>query len=393
LDFVSGVVGFPDVEKSKARINPNPQASKTITPSVVRARYNCSNAIGSNPNNMHAVAEFQAQYYLPSDLKQFWTDYVSYAPFEKVAKVIGTDGASPGIEASLDVEYIMSVSPNITTWFYSMKNFNFWDDLTKWAAELANESTIPWVHSVSYGSQGDYPSNAYMNRLSQDLQKIGTRGVSIMFASGDSGSGCGASYSSCDCEFFPSFPATIPYVTSVGATRFLSGNTGAEGAVYLFKSGGGFSIDPFDQPSYQESAVSNYFSSGVKMPQSCAYNASGRGTPDVSALGDEYFQVINGGSVISVGGTSASSPSFSAVISLLNDIRLNKGKTTLGFLNPWIYQTAASTPGAFFDVTVGNNIVTGCCTAGNPGGFDCAVGWDPVSGVGTPNYAVLSTLM
>jgi len=236
-----------------------------------------------------------------------------------------------------------------------------------------------------------------MARLSQDLQAIGTRGVSIIFASGDDGSGCqsGTEMTSeklCDCTFNPSFPATIPYVTSVGATRFLKGNTGAEGAVYLFKSGGGFSIDPFNIPDYQADDVTGYLKSGVTLPPACAYNASGRATPDVSALGDEYFQVVNGGSTISVGGTSASSPSFAAVMSLLNDLRLSKGKTTLGFLNPWIYETASKTPGAFFDVTNGDNEVTSCCVSGQSG-FLCAVGWDPVTGVGTPNYAVLSTLV
>jgi len=234
-----------------------------------------------------------------------------------------------------------------------------------------------------------------MARLNTEMQKIGTRGVSIIFASGDSGAGCqgGASNTKvCDCEFYPSFPATMPYITSIGATRFLTGNTGPEGAVYLFKSGGGFSIDPFDQPSYQTSAVAGYLASGVKMPQACAFNASGRATPDASALGDEYFQVVNGGTVISVGGTSASTPSFSGVISLLNDLRLTAKKPTLGFLNPWIYTTAANTPNAFFDVTVGDNEVADCCKSGAIGGFECAVGWDPVTGVGTPNYAVLSTL-
>jgi len=129
------------------------------------------------------------------------------------------------------------------------------------------------------------------------------------------------------------------------------------------------------------------------MPEACAFNATGRATPDVSALGDIHFQVINGGSKIVVGGTSASSPSFSAILTLLNDIRLNNNKPTLGFVNPWIYQTAASNPNAFFDVTVGDNIVAGCCRSAKLGGFECATGWDPVTGVGTPNYAVLSTLV
>jgi len=98
--------------------------------------------------------------------------------------------------------------------------------------------------------------------------------------------------------------------------------------------------------------------------------------------------VIQSGSVEVVAGTSASTPTFAAVVSLLNQARLKAGKPVLGFLNPWIYQVAASTPTAFFDVTVGSN-PDGCCFKG----FPCEVGWDPVTGVGTPNYEVLKTLL
>jgi len=295
----------------------------------------------------------------------------------------------------LDIEYIMGVAPNITTHFYSLAAFNFYNDLLTWTGEIDNETNPPFIHSVSYGSQGDYPTDDYRTRLDQEFQKIGLRGISIIFASGDSGSGCeggGLNAAACDCTFYPSFPATCPYVTSIGATAFLSGNSGPEGAVINFKSGGGFS-QFFPTGPFQTSEVAQYLASGVKMPEACAFNAAGRGTPDAGALGDTHFQVVNGGSTISVGGTSASAPSFSAIMSLLNDQLLNEGKPTLGYLNTWIYQTASTTPGAFFDVTSGDNINSLCCKSGAESGFECAVGWDPVSGVGTPNFAVLSTLI
>jgi tripeptidyl-peptidase-1 len=187
------------------------------------------------------------------------------------------------------------------------------------------------------------------------------------------------------------FPATSPYVTSVGATAFITGNSGPESAVSLFKSGGGFSYI-FSTTSEQAADVEAYFNSGVQLPEACAYNATGRATPDVSALGDEAFQVYQGGSITSVGGTSASAPTFSSIISYLNEQRLNAGKAPLGFLNPWVYQSA-QTKGAFFDVTQGDNKTPRCCRSGALGGFECAKGWDPVTGVGTPNYAVLKTLV
>jgi tripeptidyl-peptidase-1 len=400
IDLVSGAVGFPDMAGPKVKVNPTPKSGPrdmTITPTVIRARYNISSTlVGTNSGNMHAVAEFQAQYYAPTDLKQFWSTYVPFAPFQAVAGVVGqNDPTSPGVEASLDIEYLMGVAPNITTYFYSLKNFNFYNDLLTWTGELDNETNPPFINSVSYGSQGDYPTDSYRSRLNNEFMKLGARGLSIIFASGDDGAGCqgdGVTAQSCDCTFYPSFPATCPYVTTIGATRFLNGNSGPEGAVEAFKSGGGFS-QYFQIPTYQSSDVTSYLQSGVQMPEACAFNASGRATPDAAALGDVYFQVVNGGNTISVGGTSASAPTFSAVMSLLNDQLLNEGKSVLGFLNPWIYQTAASSPKAFFDVTVGDNINSGCCSSGAESGFECATGWDPVTGVGTPNFAVLSNLI
>jgi len=400
VDLVSGIVGFPNNPRVVPKIRQNaPQSGKPIDPVVIRTRYNTS-VICTNANSSHAVAEFQAQYYSPTDLSTFWKNYVPFAPFKPVAKVVGVNQpSSPGIEASLDIQYIMGVAPNATTWFYSMAQFNFWNDLVTWSALLNNETTLPYVHSVSYGAQGDDPDSAYQNRLDAEFQKLGVRGVSVMFASGDDGSGCsdgdydGPVNDACDCMMNPSFPATCPHVTSVGATRFLTGNSGPEGAVQAFGSGGGFSTDDFPVQSFQQADVQAYLSSGIALPEPCSFNSSGRATPDVSALGDVYFQVVNGGSTISVGGTSASSPTFSAIITLLNDLRFNHGKSSLGFLNPLIYQIASTSTSAFFDVTNGNNIVGGCCSGGGEDGFLCAKGWDPVSGVGTPNYEALAPIV
>ena len=47
---------------------------------------------------------------------------------------------------------------------------------------------IPLVHSVSYGNdEAQQTSVAYMESVNAEFQKIGVRGVSILFASGDQG--------------------------------------------------------------------------------------------------------------------------------------------------------------------------------------------------------------
>jgi len=393
VDFVSYLVGLPEITRPATAFESKDKvrAGTDITPDIIRARYNCSNVIATASTNSHAVAEFQGQSYSPSDLSEFFTKYVTNSNADTVAQVIGQNNPDhPGIEASLDIEYIMGVAPNVTTWFYGMKSFDFYSDLQTWLGELNNETDAPWVHSVSYGSQGDYPSQTYMDRSDTEYQKLGARGLSIIFASGDSGAECTEKCKA----LFPSYPSTSTYVTAIGATRFLTGNSGPEGSVIAFKSGGGFSTwNPV--PDYQAAATAAYLAQNIQFPPPGTYDPSNRANPDFGALGAEHFQVVVGGKTTSVGGTSASAPSFAAVVSMLNDLRLSSGSTTLGFLNTAFYQYA-QTPGAFFDVVDGNN-KNGCisseCGTNYIDGYLCSPGWDPVTGYGTPNYAILSTLI
>ena len=80
-------------------------------------------------------------------------------------------------------------------------------------------------------------------------------------------------------------------------------------------------------------------------------------------------------------GTSASTPTVAGIISLLNDARLQNNKSTLGFLNPFLYQNAAT----MYDVTTGHN--EGCLPRDI--GFYASTGWDPVTGCGTPNFPAM----
>lgn len=153
-----------------------------------------------------------------------------------------------------------------------------------------------------------------------------------------------------------------------------------------FGSGGGFSSQ-FDQTNavWQQAATAKYLKTVDQstLPPTGSYPPTGRGTPDVSALGEGY-QVYVGGHPESVGGTSASSPAFASMVSLLNEARLNAGKKPMGFLNPFLYQNEE----AFTDITLGSNKVG---RGGNklPYGWECSAGWDPATGLGTPLFSKL----
>jgi len=309
--------------------------------------------------------------------------------FDTVAKVVGpNDKNSPGDEASLDIQYLMGIAPNATTWFIQFSSEGFWTNFASWITYLGNTTGVPLIHSVSWGSSQfafGFPSREYRERMEVEIQKLGTQGFSILIASGDNGAGCFLD----KCRFLDDYPAESKYVTAVGATGFISGNTGEERAVNYpgeFTSGGGFSW-LFPRPSYQDAVVQYYLDNSPNLPPNSSYNASGRGTADISALGSIEFQVVIGGSVQLIGGTSAATPTFAAIITLLNDVRFNNNLPPLGFLNPLLYHIAQENPAAFFDVTVGNDFWP--CDCPNQNGFTCYQGWDPATGMGTPNFAVL----
>jgi tripeptidyl-peptidase-1 len=98
----------------------------------------------------------------------------------------------------------------------------------------------------------------------------------------------------------------------------------------------------------------------------------------VSSLGLKLATVYLG-NAYGIGGTSASAPTVAAIVTLLNEERLQAGKGPIGFLNPTFYKH----PEAFNDITEGGN--PGCGTEG----FKAQPGWDPVTGLGTPDYQKL----
>jgi tripeptidyl-peptidase-1 len=227
--------------------------------------------------------------------------------------------------------------------------------------------------------------------------KLGLAGITFLYSSGDNGvaGNGGVCCTEAKCAgstfndgttgtFNPAFPGTCPYITSVGATQ-VKANTSVsdpqpeEACETVIHSGGGFS-NVFAMPDYQNAQVSAYFNAHNPPYTATQYNNSQtvRGYPDVSANGANYVVAVDG-SITLVFGTSASAPTFGSIITLINEERVKAGNPPVGFINPAIY----ANPGAFNDIVSGGN--PGC---GTPG-FSAVEGWDPVTGLGTPNYEKL----
>jgi len=287
------------------------------------------------------------------------------------------------VEALLDIEYIEAVANPIPLTVIYLSTFSLLD----WVDQVISMEDPPLVHSVSYGNDEVQQTSAeYMESVNTQFMTAGAMGLSILFASGDQGvwgrSGVGATYN-------PDFPAGSPYVTAVGGTDFATKSVIGEETAWSC-GGGGFS-DEFATPEWQADAVADYFSKAKAasvLPDSDLYNSTGRGYPDVSALGGQvnpYCVGIKGGSFGGVSGTSASCPVVAGVFAQLNNLRLANKKSSLGWLNPLIYTNGD----CFNDVNDGsmNN-----CNRGTTG-FAALSGWDPATGFGSPNYECLAKLM
>eukprot|EP00933_Yihiella_yeosuensis_P044839 TRINITY_DN40113_c0_g1_i1.p1 TRINITY_DN40113_c0_g1~~TRINITY_DN40113_c0_g1_i1.p1 ORF type:complete len:568 (-),score=86.09 TRINITY_DN40113_c0_g1_i1:139-1842(-) len=354
-------------------------------PSSIRSLYGLGSTEATGvKNNTQQVAGFLGNYFSPSDLQTFFNEYYPAAKGRKPTVVGPNNPGNPATEGSLDVQYIMSIGANVsTTYWYTSgqrpypggENEPFVDWLTEVVA-LPDES-LPTVVSVSYADEENVIDAAFADRVDVEFQKLGVRGTSLLFGSGDNGV-TGDKGACPKNSFVPWWPASSPFVTAVGATEEYEKDQAAT------FSGGGFS-DRYKAPAFQRSAIEAYLKNAAKLPPSTFYNHTGAGFPDVAAVGMNFW-VVNSGIPDEVGGTSAATPTFAGIVSLLNDARMASGRRPLGHLNQLFYKH----PEVFTDVTRGSNPGGGGCGVG---GFTCSPGWDPVSGLGTPWYPSMLKLV
>ncbi|KAF7373906.1 Subtilisin-like protein [Mycena sanguinolenta] len=389
-----------------------------VTLDCLRALYNFDFTPVSGDAN--TVAEFGANVYRPSDLNLFFEmyepDQVGHIP-----TLISVEGGDPTVagdlgEPSLDIELMMGLlgpGQNVSLYQVAQPSASL-DPTDELLAALdgsycsvlsvstegitdCGDKPQTNVISISYHFNPDINSpsiSPVVQRQCTEFGKLSLTGLTFIASSGDGG----VAYSQLqeclvngtlaftDGSFVGQLPASCPFITAVGATSVAAGASTdqVEESTTAFASGGGFSNN-FARPVWQDAAVQNYLDNFVPDYAASVFNRSGRAYPDVAANGWPLVIAQSGQFVLS-GGTSASAPIFASVIAAVNDARIAAGKSPVGFINPAVsiiilYSHAFE--GAFNDVTVGSN--PGCGTEG----FPAAPGWDPVSGLGTPNFEKL----
>ncbi|KAF2875682.1 tripeptidyl-peptidase-like protein [Massariosphaeria phaeospora] len=405
-EVVNGIMGGPEAVEERC--------NTTTTPTCLRNLYNFADyKVDTTVNVTVGVSGFLEQYARFKDFAQFAASFAPWAVGSNFTwtsvngGILDQRATNDSTEANLDIQYTAGlVAPGINTNYYSTPARGLLvPDLDQpTPKDNANEpylefftyllgledEELPQVLTTSYGEDEQSVPAEYANKVCDMIGQLGTRGVSVIFSSGDTGVGsaCQSNDGKNTTRLLPIFPASCPYVTSVGGTTYVQ----PERAVYF--SSGGFS-DLWARPSYQDAAVTGYLQK-LGSQWSGLYNAQGRGFPDVAAQGTRY-RVVDKGTEVSVGGTSASAPTFASVVALLNNARLSAGKPPLGFLNPWIYSQAYQ---GLNDITLGGS--TGCTGRSMYSGlktpfvpyasWNATAGWDPVTGHGTPDFQKLLKL-
>jgi subtilase family serine protease len=314
--------------------------------------------------------------WLPSDLK-LAGECFGYSP-PRVDQM-QADGVPTAInnandETSLDLETAAALAPKAQ--FRLVQATPAGGGLLDgFSRALSDPGGVPDVISLSYGGCAmaeNAAAPAFTSAIDAVLAMAALTGVSSFVAAGDSGSticpGAGGTTLS--------YPAVSPFVTAVGGTRLTLGKGNARvsetvwnDSAYGAKAAGGGALSRKEpRPVYQDGFV----------PQ------NHRAVPDVSALADiipGWPEVLDD-TLQPVGGTSGSTPFVAAATALVDGSQRAAGRPRIGQANGWLYK-AASHPGAFFDITKGDNDLAGvgCCQA--------TVGYDLASGLGVPNWAVL----
>jgi subtilase family serine protease len=317
-------------------------------------------------------------------------DYVNASPSAVAHNKNMQTEISWGYETTLDVEWAHAMAPGAgialvvvpvaeTQGVQGLQNL---ENAQQWA--LDNHLGTTWSDSFATTEQA-FHNDAVIERMNHLYATAASDGVSAFFASGDSGvqntDKQGRTYP------YPTvnFPSSSPDVVSVGGTEIAappptitSYQPESTWNDCCGSGGGGYSA-VFSEPPFQ-SGASIADPSGMRGLPDVSYNAA----IISSILIWESFDPTAPPSWVIIGGTSAAAPQWAAL-----DAIANQADGQLGFLAPRLYQvyTGASYHSAFHDITTGNN------SWGGVTGYDAGPGWDPATGLGTPDaYQLVQAL-
>ncbi len=377
---VQAVLGLDDRPQARAHIvAADPKAVRTsYTPVEVGALYKFPAGADGTGQTL-AIVELGGGFDR-ADLDAYFsalgipTPSVTAVGVDGASNVSGQDPNGADGEVLLDIEVAGAVAPQAKVMVYFAPNTDagFLDAI----ADASHATATPTAISISWGASEDSWTAQARIALDNAIADAVALGVTVTAAAGDSGSSdspSGASAAHVD------FPASSPNALACGGTTLHAGagaitsetvwNDGPSGGA----TGGGVS-DVFALPRWQ---------TDVGVPARAGDSATrGRGVPDVAGNADPRtgYRVRVDGTDTVIGGTSAVAPLWGALVCLLSHVANRK----LGLLQQVLYagvQAGAAAPG-FRDITDGDN-----------GAYQAAQGWDPCTGLGSPDGTALLALL
>ena len=343
--------------------------SVSYTPSQIQSAYGFNKLSNDGTGQTIAIVDAYDDPTIQTDLQNFDTTFgLTNPPSLKVMSQTGSTTSLPGtdstkgweVEESLDVEWAHALAPGakiVLVEANSASDADLFAAVTT-AANLAGVSVV----SMSFGG-GEFSSEASYDSVF--TTPAGHQGVTFVASTGDNGAPGG-------------FPAYSSNVLAVGGTTLSvdsSGNYVSESGW----SGSGGGISTYEsQPSYQNGVVTQ--TTTKRAIPDVAFDAD----PNSGVVVCDSFSYGTGNPWVTLGGTSFSAPAWGAIISIVDQGRVQNGLGSLDGATqtlPMIYQLAETTPSAFHDVTSGNN------------GHAAGTGYDLVTGLGTPVVNVLAAAM
>ncbi|GAA2839731.1 S53 family peptidase [Kitasatospora paracochleata] len=342
------------------------------------------------------------------------------APPEKAKSPGQEDKSAWALEVALDVETAHAIAPKanillVSTPTAETLGVQGFPQMMN-AEQYVVDHHLATVISQSFASaEGAFGSAQSIENLRHAYKSAAAGGVTVLGSSGDDGSmgskktPVGGKGGTTLPDPAVEWPASDPLVTGVGGTYLCTdpnatsgrtadsasqpakcqANPGAAEVGWTF-SGGGFS-QVFDRPAYQSQLPAGSTPIGTKrgVPDIALQASSGTGAlVYVSLPRDGQGGLDCGGTPCSagwydIGGTSLACPEWAGLVAIADQI--NGGG--LGPINPALYRLAAdpaSYAADFYDITLGNNTADPSVP-----GYPATTGWDPVTGLGTPNAAKL----
>ncbi len=364
--LVTGVFGLDQRSQARTQFRVGSAPTEQYTPVEIASRY--SFPAGSDGTGQCVGLVELGGGYRTADLDTYFGALDLSTPTVVAVSVDGgtnspTTSSGPDAEVMLDMEMTGAVAPGATIAAYFAPNTDqgFLDAVTTAIHDATNR---PSVVSISWGGPESTWTAQAMNEMETAFSAGATMGVTVTVAAGDNGSTDGVT----DGLQHVDFPASAPHALACGGTSL----TASAEVVWNSLPGGGATgggvSAQFPLPSYQNG-------SGVPVSANPGGQA-GRGVPDVAgdADPDTGYSVRVDGQDIVIGGTSAVAPLWAGLLARLNQAL----GSPVGFVHPRLYGTV----GSFQDITSGNN-----------GAYQAGAGWDPCTGLGTPDGTAILTAL